>query len=146
MFLTRTFYWIYLDNSLSTQEALISLFEAFRDRIWIPHQVGLEYYMNKTSVIIEQKEAYSAIRNNLLDYSTKLNIELIDKLKKYQKKHPTIETSHIISKLSAAVEEIISELNAKEKSHPDLLHHDNTAEKLEELFKGKVGQPYTQEN
>ena len=46
----------------------IESLELINDRIWIPHQVGLEYFKNRPKVITDQKEKY----NNFLSDINKL--------------------------------------------------------------------------
>ncbi|MFI8715261.1 PIN-like domain-containing protein [Brevibacillus brevis] len=127
-----------------TRETLLSMFKYFADRIWIPHQVGLEFFKNRPSVIIEQKEAYKSIATIIDDFGNRSVEDLEGKLKKY-KRHPTIEINKKLQKIKQEFESIVAEIREQEEKHPDLQENDFIYAKLERLFEKKVGEPFTQE-
>ncbi|MGM0712597.1 PIN domain-containing protein [Brevibacillus parabrevis] len=127
-----------------TRESLFSVFDYYSDRIWLPHQVGLEFHKNRISVIIEQREAYKKISSELKELSHKVMADLEGKLQKY-KQHPAIEMDKLLHKINGAWEASVQALAKQESEHPDLRNDDTVFKKLEELFEGKIGPPFTKE-
>ena len=46
----------------STRNDLLKVIEALQQRIWIPHQVGLEFSRKRIDVIVEQNEIFNLIK------------------------------------------------------------------------------------
>lgn len=128
-----------------TREQLLNVLERFKDRIWIPHQVGLEYHSNRHTVILEQKDAYGEVKNAIGVASQEFINQLKEKLKKYKKRHPTISVKDIMSAFEKSLEEIILSLEKQEGLHPNLINEDVVINKLIDLFNKRVGEPYTQD-
>lgn len=47
----------------STRDELLRIFDKIKDRIWIPHQVALEYHDERLNVIKSLMAAYDKIKN-----------------------------------------------------------------------------------
>jgi PIN like domain len=132
----------YTDN---TREELLSILKDISDRIWMPHQVGLEYHFNRLNVIQEQIHSYSKIANIIEDKSKSFLNEINEKLKDYKKRHPKINISKMIEELDQNFKNIISEIKNLEKDHPNYYENDEILNELDKLFKNKVGEPYTKD-
>jgi predicted transcriptional regulator len=123
--------------SPDTAESFLNTLGRLGDRIWLPHQVALEYHTNRLGVISEQIEAYDEImalfRGNLSRFRATF------------RNHPHIEIEDLESMLRDSIEgaEIILE-KAKEE-HVDLLGADNLRDRVTELFENKVGEPYSED-
>ena len=51
--------------SAGTRNDFFALFEKIADRIWIPHQVGLEFSRNRPGVIAEQVQMFQKATSGL---------------------------------------------------------------------------------
>jgi hypothetical protein len=104
----------------SVRNDFIKIIEQINTRIWIPHQVALEYHENKHSVKNEQIGKYSDV-NKLID---KLNLDLnlslkmfkdeIDKLK-LKRRHIDINPELVIEKISDTIETTSKQINKFKK-------------------------------
>ncbi len=109
--------------------------DTISDRLWIPHQAALEYQENRLTVIAEQVAKFDGINKSL-------NTEL----SKLKKRHPSIKLDELIEPINGLFEKLIKDLESQKDKHPDLLNDDKLRDKLDILFKGKVGPAPTQEN
>jgi len=128
-----------------TQRELLQILTNLSDRLWIPHQVGLEYLSNRVSVILEQIEAFDQITRSLNSSSQAVVQDLSEKFKKFKKRHPSIELDSITKDITQYFEDLIKKTRDNKQNHPDLLQEDPILEKITALFDNKVGEPFTQE-
>lgn len=109
------------------------------DRIWIPHQVGLEYHHNVDEEIYKQEKSYEDLKTSI----TKLGTDLENEYKRISLKHSTLILNDAIQKkFNDVLEELTQEVDKQKKEHPDC---EKLKLRIARIFKGKVGAPYTQE-
>lgn len=70
--------------SSRTRNKLLALMNKYKDKLWLPHQVGLEFYRNRLKVIDDSERAYDNIYS-LIDKSI---VDLSEKIKKQYVRHP----------------------------------------------------------
>jgi hypothetical protein len=131
--------------SNKTTEIFQDIIKKLSKRIWIPHQVALEYQANRVSVIYEQQEAYNRVRQGITKASSDLFVRLEDELKSYKRSHPVIDVSTITSRIDSFIKTIHDELEKQEKNHPNYIQDDSIRQLLEEEFLGKIGTTYNQQ-
>ncbi|MGF9872889.1 PIN-like domain-containing protein [Bacillus tropicus] len=125
-----------------TADELLEILKGVSDRLWMPYQVGVEYHFNRVNVILEQQLAYDNICQKIDSQAT----ELISKFKKgLNNRHPKIHADTIAQKMQDSFNEIITDLKQDKEKHPNLLSEDRIRDTLNELYAGKIGDPYTQE-
>jgi len=124
--------------SEQTREALIGILEKIVDRLWIPHQVALEYQDNRLSTIAEQARRYDRISETLQDARQQLQ-DLLGR------EHPSLDVDSLRAKVQAVFSDLESELNGQRQQHPDLAESDHIRDTLTVVLEGKVGSPYSQE-
>lgn len=103
-----------------------------KNKLWIPHQVGFEFYENRISVISNYEKSYDAILDTLKN--TK------DSIDKDYKNHPFLDWEELKKKIDLGLESVIKEINKKKQSHPKLLDKDDILEKINKLFDSCVGE------
>ncbi len=124
-----------------TRERLFEILKRLQDRIWLPYQSALEYHERRLGVISTQLTAYEAIETQL-DNSLKATD---NELRKY-KRHAYADIGQITEIINDAVEKAKAILQEARSKHPDLLVEDNLLDTITDLFNGKVGEPYIQQN
>jgi len=130
--------------SYKTMEVLIDIIKKLSDRVWIPHQVALEYHANRTKVIYEQSDAYHQVRSVIGKASNELIKQLDDELKKYKKSHPFIELAQITGTIEGTINSINEELEKQERNHPNYIENDSIRDTLEKVFSNKIGSPFSE--
>lgn len=123
-----------------TRERLFEILHRLQDQIWIPYQVAYEYQHRRLEVINEELLAYQTIKQSLDDCFKKLQKDL-DKYKR----HASIDVAALKQEIKEAFDKTQGSLNRAKKSHPKLHTADKLRDKLDEIFEGRVGNPYTQE-
>ncbi len=113
--------------SQSTCQEFIKILtdDKIKERVWIPHQFALEYQKNRLEVIAEQKRSYAQL------------LEKIEILVKDFERHPFLKMKDV---MQPAVEKIRSAA----RKHPKWNEDDPIRETLTNLFKNKVGKPFSQ--
>lgn len=101
------------------------------NKLWIPHQVGYEFFENRISVISDYEKSYDEILTTL--NSTKDSID-----KKY-KNHPFLDWEEVKTKIDSGLESVIKDIKKKKNEHPKLLDKDDILDKINALFDSCVG-------
>ncbi|PAF31875.1 PIN domain-containing protein [Paenibacillus sp. 7516] len=87
------------------RDLMFSIMEKLKDRIWIPHQVALEYHRNLEGIIFDLEKEYKAIESDFLKAIENLSSR-IDALG-----HTNQNTSRVIELLKENLEAITNELS-----------------------------------
>lgn len=103
-----------------------------KNKLWIPHQVGFEFYENRITVISNYEKSYDAILDILK--STK------DSIDKDYKNHPFLDWEELKGNIDKGLETVIKDISKKKQSHPKLLDKDDILEKINNLFNSCVGE------
>ncbi|ACV64611.1 hypothetical protein Dtox_3918 [Desulfofarcimen acetoxidans DSM 771] len=125
--------------SSSTQKAFIEVLEKYQDRMWIPHQVAVEYVSNRLEVIFQQENLYNTIES-IIDIP-----KIISQLKKYKDRHFSISIEKITSILEKTGEDISKELKESKSSDIKYSEDDIILKQIVDLFDGRIGTPYNKE-
>jgi hypothetical protein len=124
--------------SEQTREAFLGILEGVGERLWIPHQVALEYQDNRLDTIAEQTKLYDRIDEILGNTAKDLRVLL-------GREHPSLDVDGFRDKVEAAICDLQDALREQKENHPDLLQNDPIRERLATLFEGRVGQAYAQD-
>lgn len=130
-----------------TRQEFLRILKAVSARIWIPHQVGLEFVENRETVITEQLQVYKDVSKIAQELRSKFLSQLKDKLPENDR-HPFLDKEKLeaikqpIDEAIAAIDQILEETRAQ---HPALLEDDHLLTALDELFDSSIGSPYDQE-
>lgn len=116
-----------------TQEGLLKVLNAFKERIWLPNRAVNEYFKNRLKVISEQSNAYSEIIGGITSYKNSLQ---------KHKRHLTIDIDKITDIISYSEEQINELLDISKGHDNDYSKSDIILEQIIELFNGKVGKPF----
>lgn len=122
----------------STRETLLKLFEKINDRIWMPYQVGQEFYNNRLEVIYDQADAYDQV-SAALDQSLEVFLKDFEKI---SIRHPYIDGKKIKDKINRTVELTKKHLKDLKQKHPEWSSKDEILNNIEKLFLNKVGVQY----
>lgn len=127
--------------SPATRDGFIEILRHYSDRIWIPHQVGLEFHKNRLSVINEQRAAYGKLKKEFADAKSRLENELNHFIK-----HPYLNIHKFKERVGSFEKSIIEEIDKIKGKHPDLnSDEDGLRDKIVEIFENKVGPKYAKE-
>ncbi|MBP7280084.1 MAG: DUF4935 domain-containing protein [Leptospiraceae bacterium] len=104
------------------------------NQIWIPYQVGFEFYENRLGVISEYESSYKEI----LAILEKTNRDIENKYKK----HPFLDLHEIKIEVTSALSGIEKKIRETQSKHPNWLDKDDVLENINNIFEGNIGAPY----
>jgi len=120
-----------------SRKQLLATLEKLKDRAWIPHQVGLEYYRKRVEIIYEQEKNYLGILQLIEDNDKTVR----DQFEKYSR-NPFIDCKKILKKLSGVHRAVKTEVEKAKMKHPDWTKEDTVETEINKLFQDKIGLPY----
>ena len=91
--------------SEGTREELLGVLRGAKDRLWIPYQVADEFHRNRQTVIMVQRDAYSAVRKSLSD--ARKNVE--NKMGQMHKDPGIVEAKALRKRAEEAFSGLIAE-------------------------------------
>ncbi len=121
------------------REDLIASISKVKDRVWLPHFVGLEYQRNRHSQIADQKAKFQDVRASVCNALSQLRKEFEDL--QLKKRHSTIDVDAFLARLQSVSDAFNRELDELESRQPDVSDSDPVRDQLEEIFAGKIGPP-----
>lgn len=119
----------------STRKELFSLLKKLETKIWLTHQVALEYNRNRCEVISEQEKAYISFQDQICQLEKDLS----------SKKQPPFLSDSLYKSLTSVFNKVKDEIQIKIKEYGDYLTDDPIYDELSELFKDKIGNPFTED-
>ncbi|PGR79740.1 PIN-like domain-containing protein [Priestia megaterium] len=121
------------------RETFIKIFQQLNERIWIPHQVGIEYHFHMLEEIKGQEKKYDELQNII---KTK-RAEIEEEYKNFSLRHSNLKMDEkLLKKLQDSINDICKDLENQKENHPDL---NITKDEIMKVFTNKVGSPYDQE-
>ena len=120
-----------------TAEDVLQLIASLQERLWLPHQVALEFHENRIDVITSQVTAYDEVEREL-DKAAK-SIETT--LGKYRY-HPFLQATEISKLTEQGAAPVRDRVKALKAAHPDYLADDPILAHITGIYQGRVGQPY----
>jgi hypothetical protein len=121
--------------SCETREEFLQLLSEMGERVWLPYQAAAEYHQNRCRIILEEAKRYSKIIDNLRSTTAELQTA---------KHHPFIEAS-LLEQFKGLSSEIEKSLTQGADSHRSLLRDDSIRDMLTDIFAGRTGEPFSDE-
>lgn len=117
-----------------------AVLEALAERLWIPHQVALEFHKNRLRVIGEQLSAFDSVIRKLSDAGISFEGEMGE-----FRKNESMDVGTLVSRHKSMSSELIEMVKALKSAHPQVPHNadeDPTAILVTALFDSRVGEPF----
>jgi hypothetical protein len=121
------------EQSLATMETL----KAFKGRLFLPHQVGVEFHRHREEEIADQLNAFESVRKHLQ--------KIPDEFKAKFSRHPCIPISAIINALRACAKKQIAQVTKSQEANQlnFFIHPDPILPELADIFGDFSEGPYT---
>lgn len=105
-----------------------------KNQLWIPYQVGYEFYERRITVISEYEGSYKDI------------LSIFEKAKKDIESsypdHPFLNLKEIKVKMDASLKDIENEITEAKNNHPKWFEKDEVLDKINSLFEENIGADY----
>lgn len=111
------------------------------NRLWVPHQVALEYFHNYEGSMLKQTEGYKLLQKKIIDLKKQADTIFGN----VTSEHPYIHLQNLEfykDKLKDLNDELIRKIDESLKELPD---SQDTKRELEDLLNGIIGEAYNQE-
>jgi len=120
------------------RDTVLNILDRLKERLWLPHQAGLEYHDNRIQVIATGLCSYSRIPELARDIAKSYRKSL-DTYRQYR----WVEAERWVGLLDETVKKIEDTISKQERVLGGFPERDPVEEKLNKIFDGKVGPPYT---
>lgn len=121
----------------AAQNELFAVLENLKERLWIPHQAGLEFERNRIGVIASEKkrteEALSEARDMIAATRT-----VVDDLQ-IEKRSLGLETAPLLEQVETAVTALCAALEKTHEAQLEISSFDPVRDRLNTIFDGRVG-------
>ncbi len=124
---------LYRMPSASASKLLVTL-EKTREKLWLPHQVGLEFSRSRLKVISDLMHPFEKI-DGILDKATRDIDDVLDAFED----HPFMDLKEIRETIDDEVGAVRDEITSKK---PEWKVEDKILKKLNSIFTGRVGKGY----
>jgi len=108
-----------------------------KKQLWIPYQIGYEFYENRINVISEYEKSYDEILSTI----EKAKSDIEDKYKD----HPFLDLCKIKEMMNRGLSGVKRKIRQAKKDHPKWLEKDEVLEKLNQIFEGNIGNNYEEQ-
>jgi len=123
------------------REDILALLGCLGERLWIPHQVGLEFHRNRLNVIREQEQTEQKIRAAVDEAAERIN-QVINGFRN----HPAIDRAALRAAANSGLSHIRTYLDTVSidsyLSVKTAMRSEKVLDSITSLFEGKVGAPY----
>lgn len=128
----------------ATRTAFLNVLSEKKDRLWLPHQVGLEFQRGRLGIIEDQAQAFTDLISK-----SKTALASVTKDVGTLRNHPTLDLDELRSTVREAITAIEQKIEAtRERYESEVVaaaRHDKTTDTITELYAERVGSPYTDE-
>lgn len=120
-----------------TRGKLLAIFESLGERLFLPHQVALEFQRNRLDVIRDQEQAYDRIEAQVRAFAAKVGGSM--------GRHPKLDKDEIEREISEALKPVEEHLDRIRAEHPDpltdgdMLGTDSVRDEIDRVFADKLG-------
>ncbi|MEV4515142.1 PIN domain-containing protein [Dactylosporangium sp. NPDC049525] len=129
----------------NAREELLSAIERIGDRVWVPHQVGLEFHKNRYEVVADYAAAYRAVLDALADHRRKFEPEIDQKIRFMAGRTGLNEDkrNHLLQLVTEGLESITDAVEELQSLHglDGGLSNDKILERVQSILDGKIGVP-----
>ncbi|MGA3881409.1 PIN-like domain-containing protein [Bacillus pumilus] len=124
-----------------TSDQILNLLQKYKDNLWMPHQVALEYHYNRKSVIVEQSGSYKKVCDAFNAIPEEIRNSLNKDLSIFKKRHKE-DVDSFFKNIKSVTDEQIRKLKERNEKELDLTKEDTIKNKITDLYLNKVGKPY----
>lgn len=121
----------------TARDELVSVLEQLKERLWIPHQVALEFQRRRLSVIASERKS----TEDALSFASDLMTEVRKKVDALQieKRSLGIDSQPLLVDLEKANGQLIEAIKATHNSQLDISASDPVRQRLDALLNDRVG-------
>lgn len=120
--------------SSGTAETYLTVLELFKDRIWLPHQAGLEFQRNRIGVLVKAAKGYSDAKKSLALIRSQF----------HARSQPPFLDPDLLRRFDAIADEITGAVDQAVEAIESRWGTDPLRDRLDALFAGRVGKGFAE--
>ena len=120
----------------------INVIKFYKERLWIPYQVGLEFHRRREDILRKNAAAYTTLGDKLKEQLVKA----VSSIEGEYSRHPYINMKDIRSKVEKCAATIKKSLDKQKENHPDYSKEDKILNAITDLFNGRVGEDFAEKD
>lgn len=120
----------------------INVIKFYKERLWIPYQVGLEFHRRREEIMRKNAKAYNVLAEKI----SKELVGVVSSLESEYTRHPYISIKDIKKRVEKCAESITKTLEKQALAHPDYSNGDEILQSITELFDGRVGSDFEEKD
>lgn len=128
--------------SSGTREKFLAVLGDLSERLWLPHQVALEYQKKRITIIRQQIKNYRNLKKEIRSSAARLKGNIRRAIPKDRHE----EAKPILNAITQMADSANEHLQSLETKHPDLFEDDFIRSEIDDLFMNKIGLPYSEEH
>lgn len=121
----------------AARDEVLTVLESVKNRLWIPHQVALEFQRNRLKVISSERhsteEALQAASDSVFKIKTRVNALEIDK------RGLGISSAPLLKELEDANDKLLEAIRTVHESQLDVSAMDPIRMRVDEMLQGRIG-------
>ncbi len=129
-----------------SRDELIAVIERLRERIWIPHQVGHEFYKNRIVVMAEIRGAYGTLKGHVVRANDRMKQDIEGRINQLANRVLLQDERASLSRiLESALEPLLAAIDELGDKHELLGSYadDPILDRLEQLLEDRIGAPFS---
>lgn len=129
-----------------TKNEFLELLNRLKDRVWIPHQVALEYQRRRLNVIKRERDVFDKIDNAFNNFTSNLSKTII-KDHNVEEKLPELnkKIKEFIVSFDTLIEQFKKDAIIPQRElKPEVRQHDSVRDIVDSVFEGRVGEEFEQ--
>ena len=126
-----------------TRIEFINIIKFYKERLWIPYQVGLEFHRRREDILRKNAAAYKALSDKLSEQLVKV-VDTLGSNGDFAR-HPYIDIKDIRKRVERCVASIAKSLEKQGQAHPNYTQKDYVLDAVTNLFDGRVGADFSEE-
>lgn len=128
----------------STRGQLLKVLDKMGDKLWVPHQVALEFLYNRSIKIHEQEEEYKNHLSAIDKAKDKAKKEIDDNLNSIKKSFRKFDTENIKTRIDTFFEELKKDIEKDNSDNPNFYEEDEVLETFKRISR-TIGSSYSKE-
>ncbi|MEU5790958.1 PIN domain-containing protein [Micromonospora purpureochromogenes] len=128
------------------REELFLALERLRERLWIPHQVGLEFHRNRLEVMADRMTTYDSVLNSISTHKSTVGTDLENKIRFLSNRAALTDAERDkllgeLSRLFEPLEQSVQRLSA-DHAQSDNEHEDAVLARLQRIVGERIGDEF----
>ena len=116
-----------------TTQSVLAVMGLLRDRLWLPHQAGLEYQTNRLGVLAKVAKGYHEAKKTLLSIRSQI----------HARSQPPFLEDELVQRYDSISDEIIAAFDKASEAADACSSNDSVRDQLDALFSARVGKGFT---